>query len=729
MNFDPTAPPDTRIVEASLIRKTISDGHPVQIQHGIIRGGPLAFDSLRCQQKLSLLNCVIEERAIFSFSAFEKNVDFTGTEFRRGAHFESTDLKQDLVLNGCQFTGGDFAFDDSVVRGRFFCGSVSFGRTVTVSFESARFMRKAIFSESIFGQRASFRNASFASRAEFSSVSFLSEVDFSGMSCAGEIRFDRNTSGSAVSSTFRSSADFNDIKVAGCSHFEDCRFMSSASFKQAAFSKDVFFQGVVFDQGVSFFGSQFGPGEFYGLVCRGKADFSGAIFEGDVSFERNPNGNSPPAEFGGNADFTGAEIRGQFSFQGVVVRGDGSFNGAMIKSDAYFDSENAGRGGCTIEGEADFIGLQVGGDAVFDDSHFEKGIALKRAHLLQNGYFRRCLFKGIAELSGVEIGGDFQANDSEFQHNANFQGARFRGEAQFQATKFKGQANFIDCEFGALALFSGEIPQHPTLFQIVTFEHSRFLGNARFERCLFEGPASFADASFRSLIFEKESQQFASTVNLSGCKYERIVTNWKHLLFIGGRSRLAPYDRAAGIQLENALRKIGEDGKATDLYLRRKSVERREKWKKREYLPWFADLMYKAFANYGARPRALFLSAALLVAAGTFLFSYPSTVVLAQPKKGDLNSPVSWSRLKALGVSIHQFLPIDVPVGSEWKPSPELLNISVANRRIVSSCIRPTFLATVLLRIPGWLLVPLGVASLAGVLRRSENSHSVAETT
>jgi uncharacterized protein YjbI with pentapeptide repeats len=494
--------------------------------------------------------------------------------------------------------------------------------------------------------------------------------------------------------------------------------MSSASFKQATF-KDVSFQGAVFDMGVSFLGSRFGPSEFYGLICRGPGDFSGTVFEGDVSFEQDPGGTSGAAEFGGNADFTGADIRGQFSFQGVVVRGNGSFNGAIVKSDAYFNSETRGSGGCSIEGEADFIGLQVGGDAAFDDARFGKGVALKRARLLQNGYFRRCRFKGVAEFAGIDISGDFQVNDSEFQDGVNFQGARFRGEAQFQATQFGGQAIFVDCEFAALALFSGETSEHPTQFKSVTFEHSRFLGNARFEKCLFAGPAIFADASFRSLILEQELPQFSSTLNLSGCKYERIVTNWEHLLFIKGESRLAPYDREAGIQLESTLRKIGDDKKATDLYLRRKSVERRQKLRRHEYLPWLADVMYKVFANYGVRPRALLLSAALLVAVGTFIFSFPSTVVLAQPKKGDFKPPVAWSSAKALGVSIHQFLPIDVPVGSEWKPSPELLDVTVAGHRVASCCIRPTFLATVLLRIPGWILVPLAVASLAGVLRRS----------
>ena len=652
MNFEPTAPRDTRIVKASLIRKMILDGRPVQINHGIIQG-PLVLDSFQCQEQLSLLSCEVEEAVIFSFSTFERNVDFTRTEFKSGARFESAKLKQDLVLDSCLFTDGDFAFDDVVVSGRFFCRNASFGRVVA-SFESTHFERHAVFSKSSFEHQATFKNVSFGSRAEFSSVSFMSAVDFSDMTCSSDIRFDPDTKDSTLPSTFRGPANFSGISVGGRSHFENTQFMSSASFKQANLSKDVSFQGAVFDQGVSFFGAHLGPSEFYGLVCRGTGDFSGTVFDGDVSFERDPNGTTP-ADFGSTVDFTGSEILGQFSFQGVVVRGSTSFNGAVIRSDAYFNSETEGRRGCSFEGESDFIGMQVGGDAVFDDSHFKKGLAFKRARLLQNGYFRRCLFNGPTEFSGVEIRGDLHLNDSEFQAIANFQGAKFRGESQFQTTQFTGQTTFVDCEFAALALFSGETLAHPTHFKSVTFEHSRFLGNARFEMCEFAGPVSFADASFRSLILEKEVPQFKSTVNLSGCKYERIVTNWEHLLFVEGESRLTPYDREAGIQLESTLRKIGYDEEATELYLRRKSVERQQKWKRREYLPWLADITYKAFANYGVRPRALFLSAAFLVAIGTFIFSFPSTIVFAQPEKGGVNTTVGWSNLKALGVSIHQF--------------------------------------------------------------------------
>ena len=446
----------------------------------------------------------------------------------------------------------------------------------------------------------------------------------------------------------------------------------------------------------------------------------------------------------------------------MLVQGDTSFNGAVIKLDAYFNSETAGRGGCSFEGGADFVGLQVGGLTLFDDAHFAKSLAFRKTKLSQDGYFRRCRFSDSTDFSGVDLIGDFHVNDSEFDGDArfdrchigggdfttvnfhrtanfenisisgaanfknvsfhgdaNFQGARFQGEAHFQSAQFHGSTDFVDCGFAALASFSGETQQRPTSFNTVTFDHSRFLGDARFEKCLFLGPASFADASFRSVSFEKEESQFTSTVNLSGCTYDRIVTNWRQLLFAGDKSRLAPYDREAGIQLESTLRKIGEDGEAADLYLRRKSVERSQKWEKSEYLPWFADAMYKLFANYGVRPRALFLTAAVLVATGTFIFSFPSTVVSNQAKDGQVKPPVAWSNLKGLGVSIHQFLPIDVPIGSEWKPSPELLDVTVAGHHIESRYVRPSGLATLLLRIPGWILVPLAVANLAGILRRS----------
>jgi hypothetical protein len=140
---------------------------------------------------------------------------------------------------------------------------------------------------------------------------------------------------------------------------------------------------------------------------------------------------------------------------------------------------------------------------------------------------------------------------------------------------------------------------------------------------------------------------------------------------------------------------------------------------KRNYLSWFADASYKLVANYGVRPRVLFIISAALVLLGAFVFSDPATVIYAHAKEGVIQRPAAWSFLNGLGVSIHQFLPVDLPVGSDWQPTWEPLSMTVAGHRLTTYYIRPTGVATVLLRIPGWLLVPLAVASLAGVLRRS----------
>jgi hypothetical protein len=72
----------------------------------------------------------------------------------------------------------------------------------------------------------------------------------------------------------------------------------------------------------------------------------------------------------------------------------------------------------------------------------------------------------------------------------------------------------------------------------------------------------------------------------------------------------------------------------------------------------------------------------------------------------------------ALAVSLHQFLPLEVPIGSEWTPArdPVALRFVHRNRRMILLRMRPSTCAT-LLKVCGYILVPLEILILNGLLR------------
>ena len=72
----------------------------------------------------------------------------------------------------------------------------------------------------------------------------------------------------------------------------------------------------------------------------------------------------------------------------------------------------------------------------------------------------------------------------------------------------------------------------------------------------------------------------------------------------------------------------------------------------------------------------------------------------------------------AVAVSLHQFLPIEVPFGSQWTPVSDLVKLPVFRHghTLISLRIRPATHATVL-KISGYILVPLEIVVLNGMLK------------
>ena len=62
-------------------------------------------------------------------------------------------------------------------------------------------------------------------------------------------------------------------------------------------------------------------------------------------------------------------------------------------------------------------------------------------------------------------------------------------------------------------------------------------------------------------------------------------------------------------------------------------------------------------------------------------------------------------------MSVTYFLPVDVPVGACWEPTRDPA-VHIGGTQI------SFLLWATLLRLAGWIVIPLGVAALGGMLRR-----------
>lgn len=247
------------------------------------------------------------------------------------------------------------------------------------------------------------------------------------------------------------------------------------------------------------------------------------------------------------------------------------------------------------------------------------------------------------------------------------------------------------------------------------------------EEAAFLGPVSFREARFRAVQFSPTglvgtAQQFWASVDLRGCTYDRIEVGRESLLGrLPSASGPRQYDRQPYMQLEKVLRASGSDEEADAVYLERRRVERRRK----KGLRKVGDVLWWWLANYGIRPYRLLVFAALLLIAGTLVFHRPGAVEPKAPTPAGAQHssngeapecPAVLSIGESARFSIRWFLPVELPLlegcevtqGRIWRCSVfgHALNLGRFS----------DFAA--LLKVLGWVIVPVGLAALAGLLRR-----------
>lgn len=658
--------------------------------------------------------------ADFEQASFEASAEFRGSSFDKSFLFVNCKVGSDLIFNPNQnakpSTFGEGAdFSRSTVAGR-------------LDFAGAFFKGKAIFSEMNATNAVDFSGATFGGdvdfsgsevgAAEFYGVQFLGKSNFNGVLFDGDISFEPKTQKALGAAVFKDAVDFTGTEIRGQAQFQGVQFERETTFNGVVVHSDAYF----------------GFHEETSTCCRfsGKADFVGIRIEGMALFDK--------AEFGSAVLLHGAHLSGDTSFESCRFAGDIDFGNAEVQGNLVM---REGR----FLGRTIFDQLRVRGYFALAGSVFEKECSLIAANI--DGAFycdpkpgaqlkTSVRFQDTVRAEALVVCGQSTFSGVLFKGNASFEGAKLKGNVTAVGAIFESDAQFNSCEFDSLINFSSDLSvpeKRVTSFNNVTFAHSRFRADARFEGTQFGGRTIFTDSSFAAVSFcggkDVPEAHFGGSVDLSGCRYDRIGVTWTTLLAMAPSqgidricrppaSRQQPYNRQPFIQLETSFRKSGEDRTADQVYSYMRWVERREKWLNKQWVRWFSDALEAAVANYGVRPFRLFVFAGLAVFLGMILFARWGTVVPSEKGKApDVQGAVALPRWDAFGVSLHQFLPIDVPMGSQWSPVTHGVKVPIwIFWWRFEVWLRPSYVATIMLRLPGWILVTVGVASLTGFLRR-----------
>ena len=654
------------------------------------------------------LSCIVQGQVVFDSATFkgtslfanarfEQEVYFVASNFMGAVTFDNASFGQVKLLNSVEFfadvrfllvtvhgtfesSGTQFhantVFDGIEVEGPVFFKASEQGKTTKwlsdVSFVGSKFRKQVNFEETIFRGETYFMATIFDADAHFINAEFFNVCSFERMRVGGSAFFGESLDMPPIPACrFRSEVNFGAVEIAGTAHFKKVTFHGKNTF--------LLFDSTRIHGSVNFEQSEIaGQASFLGLIVDGQANFRGARFQSNISFD-------------------GSKIRGHLHFGQSV-----SQQAAVFFSETRFDHAEIG-------GSANFIGVTFNGNASFATTQFLGGASFQGAEFKNTLLFRSTKFYQFAIFDSTTL-----HERTDFSHTI------FDGESHFSGAIFKSETNFRACQFKGLTNFSSTAIAKGAHFEKVSFEHSEFRQNAQFQETAFRNSVSFEGTTFKELLLSPNGnianeEQFANAINLRGCTYERIQGSWQSILrYPNGKCRLTIFDRQPYVEMEKALRSVAQDHEADNIFLERRRIERENKWKNKEFWSWLKDYAYRQFLNYGVRPYQLFWICLIVLSIGTLAFEKPHAV---ERKVDNSHSPslttlrplvprLSFSQ--AVRVSFRSFLPIDVPLLPEYIPSNERWFLFFDFIDLFA-----------ILKIFGWLLVPVGIAALTGVLRRA----------
>lgn len=691
--------------------------------------GEVDFSELRCERSSSFRGAEFRGQTSFRAAQFLGNTSFGTMEtpagpapaarFLAGCSFDSAlfggeadfaSVQFAQVASPAVFSGGAFKGDARFAQARFAGGAV-FAQTqfeAVTDFQNARFQGNAAaaaasFQDCTLSGRTSFGGAQFAGSADFRNTRFGGEAAFNGTAFGAEAlftyaRFERTVSFGALAGQQVPGAVFADATI-----FSGVRFELDAFFEQVKFTatnRPVSFSSAVFAAETAFDGAQFaGDANFVRAQFGSAATFTEAAFlhpELTVQFNSIKAGktlNFTGARFAGPLDFVAAEAVGPVQFAGVVFGGDAQFNAMTVERHAIFGP--IGTNSPThFKKTADFIATRIGGQLDLAAARFE-GEALFRGANLQRGL-----------ILSWRVGTTGQVHAAEFRARADFRNVQAAERVQLAGVTFHDQVTFDATKW-----------EVPMAFEKVRFRkgasitRAAFPQGADFSAARFEGLLDLTDSTFRTLRLTTLAKWSDGPIELRGSTYEEFSGDVDALLEAFTRA-----DRPVFTRLEKSLRQVGRDDEADVVYLRSQSRERVRNWDEHHYGEWLFSSLYGLLGNYGVRPYRLLVFSAVLIWLGAVIFQLPGAVTHKDSVSGAALPTRRMSRFDAVALSICYFLPVEFPLEEEWvaTTTPLTYHLPLMKKAVR---LRPAAIANFVLRLSGWIVVPLALAAVTGMLK------------
>jgi hypothetical protein len=715
------------------------------------------FAFLNCRNNATFTRCNFEgEAANFYRASFGGDLDCTGVTFKSSANFGGLRCGASGIFVPAEPEDGDGGDEEG-------------GSSRAVCFEKAADFRYASFGINLACDRATFKDRADFSYLKCDEHGYFYLANFEGEKQAANFvgaTFGGNLDCTGV--TFKSSANFGRLRCGASGVFVPAEpedgdggdeeggssravcFEKAADFRYASFGTNLACDRATFKGSASFYSLKCQQ-----LRCQGTGFQEGASFEAvqcqDLGFLGN-------AEFGGEARFYVASF-GKIDCIGAKFKEKANFQG--LKSEGYMLLDNAEFGGevdfryASLESSLQCPGAKFRGAANFyslkcqelrcQGTEFQEGASFEAVQCQGTGFLGNAEFGGKVDFRNALFDGDWQCIGSKFKEVANFyslkcqqlrcQGTEFQEGASFEAVQCQGTGFLDDAEFGGkvnfyAASFSGDlklIGAH--------FSEEANLGATSISQTLdlsesqFQKQVSFRDARIGMLALGRSTFPFEpQSLDLGGLTFTRLHNTEKTVAKCFAKEQDPNvYSRDPYVQLERYYINSGDEVEAKRIhYIGRREL--RENAKKRDgTIKWprrtrWGDWWIKWLTGYGVQTWRLLIPICFFVIIGAAVFwpdssvestavTQPDTFLVAEiSETAPPQSPASneqslkdWVRpFEPIGYSIDLFLPVvNLHIDENWTPTPLWREVYAFVHSMA-----------------GWLLVPLLITSLAGIVRR-----------
>jgi hypothetical protein len=377
-----------------------------------------------------------------------------------------------------------------------------------------------------------------------------------------------------------------------------------------------------------------------------------------------------------------ADFRRQVRFLGCTFRRKSNMQACRAPDLEYGQS---GKGIPTVfHGEVNFFSCEITGHLFCRKVRFlsrEDVANFNSAKIGNNAFFQESIFQGPVDFGHAEIGRNLACQDAQFLDD--------RGETIFNSVKISGSAFFDRSTFkGAVDLGDGTFARNVSLIG-AQFVKSLSLSNTSIAGTLYVFSMKGAGGNGAAAV-----TKLPPVADLRGLIYGHTDLEYDNQwqLWLGLRRYPDSYDPSPYLTLESYFHRSGRDDLADKVHYEMRKAEGQALWRQRRLDKWAWNWLLRWMVGYGVYGWRLFLWAGVVLVPAWlyFVISLKHTI---EPDK-----PISlWSLIYTMDV----FLPVDLNQEELYsKPGPLFAIVKFATK------------------LWGWLIVPLAMAQLAGLLKK-----------